>query len=331
MQTQPVQRKTKSLFLFWSPLWASKLFLEDLLPSSRFPFECHWSDCILCPPSKTVTGKGNGMILIGLDQRAILIPSHRSHLLVPSPWVLGFQRLDLGGDTPLQTIASSKPCVRPSDTQTKWDSCYQRERGSGAGKGSRPYALSVNISPYSVSTTSVYFTGVYDLWVGTFQLSFVQNIHEFLCGFFVVFTWCFARIFPKYISNTSFFLPVTFNLNKGACSSGAASSKSRWATWTGILELESLGGMLMSILKDAGLWVIFSSCHFHLFLFCLMVNWFFFLETVFFLFVCDELILFFEESSCFIKMLHMVNIYYSLTPSPLSGSFYAMAVFIFLS
>lgn len=142
MQTQPVQRKTESLFLFWSPLWASKLFLEDLLPSSRFPFECHWSDCILCPPSKTVTGKGNGMILIGLDQRTILIPSHRSHLLVPSPWVLGFQRLDLGRDTPVQTIASSKPCVRPSDTETRRDSCYQRERGGGAGKGSRPHALS---------------------------------------------------------------------------------------------------------------------------------------------------------------------------------------------
>lgn len=147
----------------------------------------------------------------------------------------------------------------------------EAEQGRGQGHMLCP----VKISPCSVSTTSVYFTGVYDLWVGAFQLSFIQNVHEFLCGFFVVFTWCFARIFPKYISNTSSFLPVTFNLNKGACSSGAASSKSRWAMWTGILELESLGGMLMTILKGAGLWVIFSSCHFHLSLFCLMVDWFF--------------------------------------------------------
>ena len=95
----------------------------------------------LLSTSKSVTGKGNGMILIGLDQRTVFIPAHRSHLLVPSPWLLGFQPLDLGGGTPLQTIASPKLCVRPTDMQTKWDSCYQGEKGGGVGKGPRPHAV----------------------------------------------------------------------------------------------------------------------------------------------------------------------------------------------
>ena len=70
------------------------------------------------------------------------LTNHRSHHLVPSPWALGFQHLDLGGDTNLQTIASSKPYVRGMDTQTKLDSCYQGEKGSGVGKWPRLSATS---------------------------------------------------------------------------------------------------------------------------------------------------------------------------------------------
>lgn len=114
--------------------------------------------------SKIVTWKGSGIILIGLDQRALLITSHRSHPLVPSPWALGFQHLDLGRDTNLQTVASPKPYVRGTDTQTKLDSCYQGERGSGVGKWPRLSATSHDgLSQLCKHQSSIFYRSLWPL------------------------------------------------------------------------------------------------------------------------------------------------------------------------
>ena len=132
------------------------------------------------------------MILIGLDQRTILIPSHKSRLLVPSPWVFGFGR----GHTPSDHSILQAMCEAYRHPN-KMGFLLPKGEGRRSGEGSRPHALSSEgLSLLWKHHFSIFYRSLWSLG-SSIPVSFIQNVHEFLCGFFVVFTWCFARSSPN--------------------------------------------------------------------------------------------------------------------------------------
>lgn len=139
------------------------------------------------------------MILIGLDQRTILIPSHRSRLLVPSPWVFGFGR----GHTPSDHGILQAMCEAYRHPN-KMGFLLPKGEGRRSGEGQGHMLYPVKVSPCSVSTTSVYFTGVYDLWVAAFQ----SHLSKMSMNFCVASLWYLPDVlleFPQIYIEYQFF------------------------------------------------------------------------------------------------------------------------------
>lgn len=130
--------------------------------------------------------KGNGMILIGLDQRNYSSPLPQ--VPPPSPIPLGVWIWE--GHTPFRPWhPASHVWGLQTPKQNGIPVTKGRGRRSGEGQGHMLYP--VKVSPCSVSTTSAFYRSLWSLG-SSIPVSFIQNVHEFLCGFFVVFTWQFC-------------------------------------------------------------------------------------------------------------------------------------------